>query len=74
MSTGEPYDFEARIRRFDGAYRWNQVRGLPFRDSGDRIVRWYVLLSDIDDSKRAFCQAYMNQFADLVDKLAPRAN
>lgn len=28
----------------------------------------------IDDSKRAFCQAYMNQFADLVDKLAPRTN
>jgi len=23
-----------------------------------------------DDSKRAFCQAYMNQFADLVDRLA----
>ena len=28
----------------------------------------------LDDSKRAFCQAYMNQFADLVDKLAPRAS
>jgi PAS domain S-box-containing protein len=52
MSTGNPYDFEARIRRFDGAYRWNQVRGLPFRDSSGRIVRWYVLLSDIDASKR----------------------
>jgi PAS domain S-box-containing protein len=53
MSTGEPYDFEARIRRSDGVYRWNQVRGLPFRDSSGRIVRWYVLLSDIDASKRA---------------------
>jgi len=28
----------------------------------------------LDDSKRAFCQAYMNQFADLVDKLAPRVS
>ena len=24
----------------------------------------------LDDSRRTFCQAYMNQFADLVDRLA----
>jgi PAS domain S-box-containing protein len=53
ITSGEPYDFEARIRRFDGVYRWFQVRGLPLRDAGDRIARWYVLLSDIDDRKRA---------------------
>jgi PAS domain S-box-containing protein len=53
MSTGEPYSFEARIRRFDGAYRWNEVRGLPFRDSAGQLVRWYVVLSDIDARKRA---------------------
>jgi PAS domain S-box-containing protein len=53
IAAGEPYDFDARIRRFDGSYRWNQVRGLPFRDSSGQIVRWYVLLSEIDDSKRA---------------------
>src|SRR5215471_16009703 len=33
MSTGEPYDFEVRVRRFDGVYRWNQTRGIPFRDA-----------------------------------------
>jgi len=53
ISAGEPYDFEARIRRFDGVYRWNQVRGLPFRDATGRIVRWYVRLSDVDARKRA---------------------
>src|SRR5215471_15085091 len=53
IAAGEAYDFDARIRRFDGVYRWNQVRGLPFRDSSGRILRWYVLLSDIDASKRA---------------------
>ena len=53
IASGEPYDFEARIRRFDGAYRWFQVRGLPLRDSGERIARWYVLLTDIDDRKCA---------------------
>jgi PAS domain S-box-containing protein len=53
IASGNPYDFEARIRRFDGVYHWCQVRGLPFRDPGGRILRWYVLLSDIDDRKRA---------------------
>ena len=53
IAAGEPYEFEARIRRFDGAYRWNQIRGLPSWDPDGRIVRWFVLLSDIDARKRA---------------------
>ena len=53
IASGEPYDFEARIRRFDGEYRWMQVRGLPLRDTSGRIIHWYVLLSDIDARKRA---------------------
>src|SRR6266571_1588806 len=51
--SGEPYDFEARLRRFDGAYRWFQVRGLPLRDVGGAILRWYTLLTDIDERRRA---------------------
>src|SRR5262249_12817024 len=45
--------FDARIRRFDGVYRWFQVRGLPLRDTGGRIVRWYTLLTDIESRKLA---------------------
>jgi PAS domain S-box-containing protein len=53
IATGNPYDFEARIRRFDGVYRWFQVRGLPVRDADGRILRWCSLLTDIDERKRA---------------------
>jgi PAS domain S-box-containing protein len=53
IASGEPYEIEERIRRFDGVYRWFQVRGLPLRDSDGRIVRWYVLLTDIDARRRA---------------------
>ncbi len=53
LKTGEPYDFETRFRRFDGSFRWFQIRGHPLRDADDRIVRWYGLLTDIDDRKRA---------------------
>jgi PAS domain S-box-containing protein len=51
--SGDPYDYETRFRRFDGVYRWFQLRGLPLRDSEGKIVRWYGLLTDIDDRKRA---------------------
>ncbi len=32
VETGQPYEFEHRIRRADGQYRWFQLRGLPLRD------------------------------------------
>jgi PAS domain S-box-containing protein len=53
ITSGEPYEFEARIRRFDGVYRWFQIRGLPLRDTNGRLARWYVLLTDIDERKHA---------------------
>ena len=71
ITAGEPYDFETRIRRFDGVYRWFQVRGLPLRDPRALIVRWYVLLSDIDDRKRAedAIRASERQFRLLVETI-----
>ena len=53
ITSGNPYDFETRLRRFDGVYRWFQVRGLPVRDADGRILRWCSLLTDIDERKRA---------------------
>jgi PAS domain S-box-containing protein len=53
IACGEPYEVEGRIRRFDGVYRWFLIRGLPLRDTHGQVVRWYSLLSDIDDRKRA---------------------
>ena len=52
VQTGQPYEFEHRIRRRDGEYRWFQSRGLPLRDVDGRIVRWYSLLTDIEEIKR----------------------
>jgi PAS domain S-box-containing protein len=53
ITTGTPYDIEHRCRRADGLYRWFQARALPVRDTADRITGWYVLLTDIEDRKRA---------------------
>jgi PAS domain S-box-containing protein len=53
VETGRPHDLELRQRRADGAYRWFQSRALPARDMEGRITGWYMLLTDIDDRKRA---------------------
>jgi formate hydrogenlyase transcriptional activator len=53
LETGNSYDVEQRLCDANGIYRWFQVRGLPARDAEGRIVRWNILLSDIDDGKRA---------------------
>jgi PAS domain S-box-containing protein len=53
VELGTPYETEERLRRSDGVYRWFQVRGFPLRDSTGQVVRWCVLLTDIDDRKRA---------------------
>jgi PAS domain S-box-containing protein len=53
VETGSPYDVEERIQRADGVYRWFHARGLPLRDAEGHIVRWYILLTDIDDRVRA---------------------
>ena len=56
LETGQTYEVEARHCRYDGVYRWFHVRGFPLRDSDGRILRWCVLLTDIDDRKRAEAQ------------------
>src|SRR6266540_1901131 len=53
VETGQPYVLELRHRRADGVYRWFQSRALPARDTEGRITGWYMLLTDIDDRKRA---------------------
>jgi formate hydrogenlyase transcriptional activator len=53
IETGQIYEIEHRCRRADGVYRWFQVRGLPVRNTEDKIAAWYLLLTDINDRKKA---------------------
>src|SRR5215470_14263614 len=53
IETGQIYEVEHRCRRADGVYRWFQVRGLPVRDAENKVTAWYLLLTDIDDRKKA---------------------
>ena len=51
-----PFNFELRMRRFDGEYRWFENRHVPILDDSGRIARWYLLLTDIEDRIRALAR------------------
>ena len=53
LGGGEAGEEEARLRRFDGEYRWFLFRVMPIRDEQDKVVRWYGTNTDIEDGKRA---------------------
>jgi PAS domain S-box-containing protein len=53
IAAGSPYEIVQRFRRSDGEYRWFLNCGLPVRDPRGQIARWCVLLTDIDERKRA---------------------
>jgi PAS domain S-box-containing protein len=53
LSSGEPMEGEARLRRGDGAYHWWLIRNVPLRDELGKIVKWYGTGVDIQDRKQA---------------------
>jgi PAS domain S-box-containing protein len=53
LASGEAGEFEARLRRFDGVYRWFLFRAEPLFDETGNIVKWYGTNTDIDDRKWA---------------------
>src|SRR3984885_12691919 len=44
---------EARLRRFDGEYRWFLFEAVPLRDESGNIVKWYGSSTDIEDRRLA---------------------
>ena len=53
LQSGAPFEYEARLRRKDGQYRWFHYRLSPMSDEQGRITRWYAAGTDIDDRKLA---------------------
>jgi PAS domain S-box-containing protein len=52
VASGQPHESEVRFRRADGEYRWHLDRGLPWRDEDGNIIKWYGVVTDIEDRKR----------------------
>jgi PAS fold len=50
-ALGQPLELDFRLKRFDEVYRWVHFRVEPLLDEQGRIVRWYGLLTDVDDRR-----------------------
>jgi PAS domain S-box-containing protein len=50
-AAGLPFQDEVRFRRADGKYRWFLVQGTPLRDEHGNILKWYGIVTDIEDRK-----------------------
>ena len=53
VATGDNFEFEYRLRRWDGIYRWHLSRGVPYRDESGKILRWVGTATDVHDLKEA---------------------
>ena len=53
VASEEAGEDEARVRRFDGEYRWFLLRAVPVCDERGKVIRWYGTSTDIEDRKRA---------------------
>jgi two-component system, sensor histidine kinase and response regulator len=57
------YDIEYRVRRKGGDYRWFKTRGVPIRDTGGNIIKWFGTCTDITelrDSEERFRGTFEN--------------
>jgi PAS domain S-box-containing protein len=53
VTSGGLFEDEVRFRGADGEYRWFLVRGVALRDEQGQILKWYGIMTDMEDRKRA---------------------
>jgi PAS domain S-box-containing protein/putative nucleotidyltransferase with HDIG domain len=51
--TDTPFELECRLRRFDGQYRWHDLRSRALFDDDGAILKWIGTGTDVEDVKRA---------------------
>ena len=63
LASGEIFEYETRVRRADGEYRWMFHQKVPLRDANGNIVKWYGASLDIEERKTAEEQLRRNTHA-----------
>jgi len=69
--SGQPFEAAYRLRRSDGVYRWFHGRAVPAHSPDGSIARWYNLVADIEDRKRAddLLRSSERQLRAIVDNI-----
>ncbi|MEN0014829.1 MAG: PAS domain-containing protein, partial [Solirubrobacteraceae bacterium] len=50
IADGSPATCEYRVRRYDGEYRWFDLRVVPVLGHEEQVTRWYGTAADIHDA------------------------
>ncbi|WJI81959.1 MULTISPECIES: PAS domain-containing protein [unclassified Mesorhizobium] len=53
LASRQAGEAEARLKRFDGEYRWFLFRTNPLHDEAGGVVKWFGVNIDIEDRKKA---------------------
>jgi len=71
LLRGTPFEYERRVRRRDGQFRWLLVQYNPLRDERGEVIRWYATGTDIDDRKQAEERTRQENFAlrEQIDRV-----
>lgn len=69
LSAGQAGQYEARLRRFDGEYRWFLFQGVPLLDAAGKVTKWYGANTDIE-ATRASEQLALGQLEALRQTMA----
>ncbi|MGA8029397.1 MAG: PAS domain-containing protein, partial [Bryobacteraceae bacterium] len=52
VATGEDFEVEFKLLRYDGVYRWFLCRARPMWNSDGEITKWFGTCTDIDQRKQ----------------------
>ena len=66
VATAGAYEYEFRMRRADGQYRWFLARALPLIDEAGTVLRWVGTNTDVQEQKNVLERmAYLNSSLEL---------
>jgi PAS domain S-box-containing protein len=68
LSSGESQEMDARLRRFDGEYRWFLIRTRAIIDASGQLVKWCGMNTEIEDRRRV--EALLAGEAELLEMVA----
>jgi formate hydrogenlyase transcriptional activator len=71
LASGTPLEAEARMRRFDGSFRWFLFRANALLNESGSVVKWYGTNIDIEDRKRReeVLQAAELSWRQIIDNI-----
>ena len=65
-ATGEPYEYDVRLLRADGAYRWHHVRAAPLERGPEGALSWVGTTTDVHE-ERAQARV-LRELLDVIER------